>query len=326
VKPGFLKKAAGPFQHLFWKMQLDILRACPPLSGLVFEFSQGALASRRVWGRTLLRAAAQAPRAVADDWRNKRENLTVLSIVGVPVTTRCTLCCDKCLSHMPDVKEHKDVPLDEMTQQLRALFSCADHICVVILSGGEAFLHPDLDEIIGLCATSGKVGKIYVPANGTVIPDARVLAALRDANATVQISKYPTALQPKVEALKLVLRENEIDFTHNSGLTSWYDTAAPGQRQEGQAKRRFDVCTQQLYLIYTNGNLHLCSKSAALMEEGFISDTAEDYIDMRAVCPAAFPGQLRALLKKRAVLACSYCMGYTYETARVPVAAQRKGD
>jgi len=60
------------------------------------------------------------------------------------------------------------------------------------------------------------------------------------------------------------------------------------------------------------------------MEEGFLPDCGEDYIDLRTTDPAAFREQYRKLLKKRVVSACSYCLGDTYMTPQIPVAVQRE--
>jgi hypothetical protein len=126
----------------------------------------------------------------------------------------------------------------------RALLARADYIYDIELTGGEALLHPDLDEVLRLCADSGKVKHIGVQSNGTVIPAEKVLAAIKEAKATVRISDYGPALQPDVEKLKSILLEKGIRFTHSND-SFWYDIGALGQSKEGLAKRRFSVCLQR---------------------------------------------------------------------------------
>jgi len=309
--------------HWFWKTQIGILRACPPLCGVVSKLSIGAENSQGLWLKTLLKTAAQTPRAFFSHWRNKWERRVVLSRVSILVTTRCTLNCDKCMAHIPDLASHRDVPFNELNLDIQALFSCVDQIYATIITGGEAFLYPDLDKALRLCAESGKAGDISVQTNGTVIPDARILAALRETKASVKISKYSPSLQPDVDNLKLILKENNIPYTHASGAF-WRDTGRLGQPQRGSAKQRFSVCITQLCLPYTSGQLHLCAKTAFLMEKGLLSGCEEDYIDVRTTSPDAFREKLRKMLAKRTVTACSYCLGDTYKSPKIPAAVQRE--
>ncbi|MCL2123284.1 MAG: hypothetical protein FWH34_04265 [Desulfovibrionaceae bacterium] len=327
LKLTLLKKVTDPIVCLFWKVQIRILRTCPPLCGAVVKDSLGAANSFGVWMKTLLRITAQIPYALYLHWRNKRRNRVVLSRFSIAVTMRCTLNCDKCLIHIPDLELHNDVSACDLICDIQALFSCVDYIYVITLSGGEAFLHPDLDKIIQVCAESGKVGDICVQTNGTVIPGTKALAALRHAKATVQISKYSQALQPDVDTLKNILRINGICYTHLSS-SFWRDKGVFGQLQSGSEKRRFSVCIQQLCFPCINGKLFLCSESALLIEAGLIPDCQDDYIDLRSAClsPYEFRKQWEKMLKKRAVSACSYCLGITHNTRKIPVAAQRYFD
>jgi len=331
LKAAFYQKAIDPFERCFWKAQIGILRACPPLLGVVSGVSLGADKSPRVWLKTLLQATARVPGAAFRHWRNKKDNRLVLPRITVVVTTRCTLRCDKCLAHIPDLKCNRDVPVGDLTEDIRSLLSCVDIIYDVNLSGGEAFLHPGLDEIIRTFADSGKVGNLNVTTNGTVIPDTAVLAALREAKANVKISRYPCTVQPGAGRLKCILKENGIPYTHESGIF-WRDPdglafrrrmAGLGRIQEGPEKQRFSICYQQLGFPYCNGKLYLCCESALASEEGHITACEKDYVDFRAASPAASCEQIQKLLKSRVTSACAYCHGYTYKTPKVPVAVQR---
>ena len=298
-----------------------MLRRCPPLCGLVSRATFNAYQNRKLYAKALLPVAVQVPRAMRLHWRDRRENRAILPRVSIIVTTRCTLNCDKCLGHCPDM-EDRDAPASSLVQEIQSLFSCVDYIYDIILTGGETFLHPDLDRVVRACADSGKAGNISLITNGTVIPDAKVLTALRETKATVKISRYPTQLQPNVEQLKAILERNGIRYFHEVGAT-WVDTGAFGQLKDGSAERRFSLCVLKLGFVCCWGKLHRCGESAVLMEEGLIPDCEEDYIDLRDTSPAVFREQMRRLLKKTSVSACSYCLGQTYKTLKIPVAVQR---
>ncbi|MDR2695231.1 MAG: hypothetical protein LBC79_02475 [Deltaproteobacteria bacterium] len=323
MKPPLFRKAIDPFLYLFWASQISIMSACPPLHGVTIQNGMNAERSPALWIKTLLRVAVRAPRAVCRHLRDIKEDRVVLPRVSVGVTTRCTLNCDKCVAHIPDVQTHADVPADEMIRDLQALFACADCIYDLNLSGGETFLHPDLADILRFCAASGKADKIDVSTNGTVMPGAKALAALRETKATVRISDYGPALQPDVEKLKELLKENGITYIHVAG-NYWYDTGEFAQPQAGSAKRRFLVCAQRVGFPFFNGKLNVCSYALALEEGGTDVPGLEDgFIDLRRTDPAAFREQWRQLRKRRVISACAYCAGCSYKSPRVPVAIQR---
>ena len=317
------RKAFDPFLRLFWRTQIGILSACPPMLGVVIKHSLTACYSPKLWLKTLLKLALHTPQALLLHWDNKRRRRTVLGRVSIVVTTRCTLRCDKCFAHVPDLKQCRDLPVSVLLEDIQNLFSCVDYIYAIVISGGEAFLHPNLDEIIRACASSGKTDDISVQSNGTLIPNAKVLAALAETNTTVKISNYPKKLQPNVKQLKAVLKENGIHYTHESG-TSWRDLGPFGQRQKGSGKKRFSACVLRMCVPVLNGKIHLCAQSSILMEEGFIQDCPEEYINLRTTKPAEFRQQWNKLQNHRVISACSYCAG-AYESPVVPVAEQREG-
>jgi len=317
------EKARSCLGHCFWKAQISALRACPPLCGAVSEASLGVYRSRGAWTKTLFHAVRGAPRIAARHYSNKRRGRIELARVGVVLTTRCTLRCDKCMAHIPDLKRREDIPTDDLLRDIRSLLARVDHIYDVFLTGGEAFLHPGLAQIMRLCAASGKVGRVAVLTNGTILPGAALLAALRETKTIVKIGNYPRALQPEAEGLKALLRDGGISFTHESSAY-WRDMGPPGQPQAGSARRRFGVCPEQLCLPLLNGRLYLCGTPAISSEGGFLPLCEDDRIDLRASDPALFREQLRALLRRRELSACACCAGNTYQTPRVPVAAQRE--
>jgi len=317
------KKPAGRFEQLFAKAQINIIHLCPPLCGIVPEKTFSAYQNHGLYLKRSLSLAAQVPRAIVRHWRDKWEKRVVLPRICIIVTTRCTLRCDKCCFHISDLRSHQDLPADELLADIRALLSRVDYIYDFCISGGEPFLHPDLDQVIRACAASGKAGIIKVLTNGTVIPDAKTLRALRDANARVNISDYPDAPHPDRENIKAVLKENKIDhYVLPVDDTYWTDKDSFGPLKAGDPELRYSGCIFRLSYIYMTGQLHPCSPCAALVHDGRIPAREEDFIDLRAADPAAFRAQLKGLQKKKALSACAYCLGNGSEY-RVRAGVQR---
>ncbi|MDR0530882.1 MAG: radical SAM protein [Oscillospiraceae bacterium] len=312
-----------PLEYWFWRAQIGILCACPRLRGILVRLGKNADRSRKLWLKTFFRFAVRAPWALALHCADKIKKRVILPRISVLITTRCTLNCDKCIAHIPDYQQHEDVPLSRVLQDLRALFSCVERIYDLNFAGGEPMLHPDLDVMLRACAASGKVETINILTNGTVIPEEKVFAALRETNAVVRIGRYGDSLQPKAEELKRRLKEHGIRVMHEA-IAFWFDMSDLGRLQEGAAKKRFGLCAERLSLPCYNGELHLCSSSCLLMGQGLIPVCKEEYFDLRTISPASFLEQWNRLRKKRVLSSCANCPGRTYQTPRVPVAEQRK--
>jgi len=315
MKTALPKRPAGFLSRLFWKQVIRFMRACP------IERDSSSVLAHKSRIRGLLRLAAGTPRAVALHWRDKIKKRVVLGQVGLIVTTRCTLNCDKCMAHIPDLRRKNDMPAHELLADIQALFSRVDYVYDFCIGGGEPFLHPDLDLILRACADSGKAGSLSLITNGTVFPDAKTLSALRETNTRVDFSRYQPALQPDFEKIQAVLEENGV--CHSVLPDYWVDSDSFGELKEGSPARRFGGCFSRLYYIYMSGQLHLCLQSAFLAYDGRIADCGEDYVDLRAVSPAAFPGELGRLNRRNAVSACSYCLGKPYGAPKIPAAVQR---
>ena len=315
-----IRKAADPFIRWFWMLQIYVLRTIPPFLGMISRISMNATRSRRAWLITLFRAALLVPQALFQHLNNVRKKRIVIARMSIGITTHCTLSCDKCIAHIPDMP-HKHIPREDLLADMRFLLSCVDFIYDMNLSGGEAFLHPHLDEVIRLLVDSDKVGDVNVTSNGTVMPSEKILSALREGKIAVKISRYKPELQPNVEKLKDLLRAWEIPYIHDvEGF--WYDAGDLNHPLTGSAKKRFRVCTHQLCMPYFDGKLHLCAESFYFLHK-YPEKCAGDYIDLRTVSAEDFRAQFRALSKRNVISACEYCAGFTYQTPKIPRAEQR---
>lgn len=314
------KRHLDPFARLIWRAQISILRACPSLCGMVVD---GTFHSQKNRIRSLLLLGREIPRALILHLRDKCKKRIVLGQLVFGITTRCKLNCDKCISHVPDLKCRKDTPTNQLLADIQTLFSSVDYIYDLCFGGGEPMLHPDLDLILRACSASEKTGTIKVLTSGTVIPDEKLLAALRETKARVNISDYPNAPQPDMERIKAVLAENGICYSVYPAVDSWVDTDSFGQLKKGLPTRRFRDCILRLYYVYMAGQLHLCCQSAIMAYDGRIPDCKEDYINLQTTNPVGFREQFKKLNQKNCVSACSYCLGQSYHSPKIPPAMQR---
>jgi len=300
-----------------------LLRKCPPLYGIVCNFGLNAANSTRLWLKAVFWLALHTPGALLQHLRNKLRGRVVLSRVSLFPTTLCTLNCTQCITRGPHLHSREHVPFDVFVQDMAALFTCIDKVYALVFSGGEALLHPQLADILRLCASYGKAEQINLQTNGTVMPNDDVLAALKETSTVVKISRYPAALQPDVEQFKALLARHGIVHWHDNG-EHWLDFGPFGQPQSGDPKQRFRVCVQTVSAPLYHGKYHLCCESATLMQQGHIADCPQDYIDLRAIAPHEFAAQWKQLQKRRCLSACAYCQGHTYHSPKIPIAQQEE--
>ena len=94
------------------------------------------------------------------------------------ITTACTLNCKQCVSLVPHFKGKGivgHISLEQIRQEIAAVFQIYDHIEDVTISGGEPLLHPNLSEIVSYCMSFEKQFVVIplsqpekVPAYGTL--------------------------------------------------------------------------------------------------------------------------------------------------------------
>ena len=318
------QKIISPFLYIFWMFQIRILLAFPLLVGSISVVSDNAAVSSKTWLQKFCFLLKKLPETMLKHYHSKREGYVILPRVGVPVTLRCTLNCDKCDAHIPDIVNPTDINVDRLIDELELFFSQVDYVSCMVFTGGEAFLHPHLDRILRFCAETNKVGNIRLQTNGTLLPTNKELfAVLKDKNITVMITDYGRHLQPNVDKLKNILLNKGIAFTH-TGTAFWCDTGEFCKKQEGSAKRRYRTCTQRLFMTYFDGKLYPCCKSNISIEYGGLKDCDEDFISLNEVEPYKIAEYLKKLRKKPVLHSCSYCLGTTYNSPRIPVAVQRK--
>jgi molybdenum cofactor biosynthesis enzyme MoaA len=104
----------------------------------------------------------------------------IANAIGNMLTTRCTLRCKNCNAAIPYHKTYNDIDTGVIMKSLRRIFEIFDYVDELGLYGGEALLHPDIDEIIRECGNySSKFGFLRLMTNGTIIPKQATLEELK---------------------------------------------------------------------------------------------------------------------------------------------------
>lgn len=238
------------------------------------------------------------------------DNIFCFPKFSFQITTKCTLSCKDCRALIPYVKERWDVPLDELKEEMKVLFSNVDMIGSVEMIGGETLIYPNLAEAIEYASSFDSVSSIRITTNCTVIPNDEVLKSLSNRKVIVQLSDY--GILSQMAKLVEVLERYNINFEIEK-YELWEDCGPVQDNQfsEEQIKDYFRVCTWsndhvKLCYIVSHGKIWSCPRSARIFELGY--SVEEDAIDISSITEK---DEIRSVLleisNRDRAKACNFC-------------------
>jgi organic radical activating enzyme len=231
----------------------------------------------------------------------------VIPYLELCVTPRCTLRCRHCANLMQYYPSElsKDYPLEKLCASLENFIACVDSIISLRILGGEPLLHKGLPALLRYARGSGKVGRISVVTNGTLLPDDDTLLAMKETRAVMYISNYGDHSR-KLDTLCKLLGNEGICFQTETVLT-W--------RLHGFS--RYGYTVDEVRDVYTgcdvpcktlvNGELHICPRSAHGTALGVIEKRDADYVDIFSGNISERKRKIRALYDIDYVEACFFC-------------------
>ncbi|SMC83716.1 radical SAM protein [Papillibacter cinnamivorans] len=261
---------------------------------------------------------------IKNPWILKRSPL-ILPYIEMPVTTRCTLRCEKCANLMQWYRRPEDVECPDLIRYFNRLVSVVDYTVAFTFLGGEPLLYPRLGELLEHAVYCDKIGIVKVTTNGTILPtEERLLAILAHPKVFVEISDYGDLSRRKSELISL-FEKRRIRYVFFRAQENWYDFGGMEfrAREETALRKQFALCAAGCRSYY-RGRLHWCPRSGHGMELGFIPDTPGDYVDL--MDPDLSTGELRikirAFCSLDGITACNYCDKGTDLFLPVPAAVQ----
>jgi len=250
------------------------------------------------------------------------KNKVHLPRLAVVITTRCNLNCKLCSVGIPAQKEAYHIDLEDLKKQLDFLFSIADKVDSLELTGGEPFLHADLPLMIeAYMQYKDRFKQWLIVTNGTIPPSGRLIETMKKHkdNGIVHISDYniyPEKVRHFIQKLNETGIRYRVDkyYGNNQYQGGWVDPGemAPRGRSKEALSDVFSNCglvkNGGCWRIY-KGKLHLCTRSCRCADEGF--DFPQDYVDLLDTTAAAQSKveKLHSILSGSYIMACDYCNG-----------------
>ena len=264
----------------------------------------------------------------------KNANALVIDTLSISISQRCSLRCRDCLACMQYYQSPADYSLEANIKTFDQFMQKVDFVKEFGIFGGEPFLYGDkLAEFImhaKLQMLAGKIGRMTISTNATIIPDKKTREALKSANVLVNISDYGK-YSKKVNELVAILEADDIVFKLLRER-EWYPMCKiiDGEAVSDSAvQKRFAEC--EVYCrVLQNGKFFNCSFLAAAYNLKALPGNLENYYvdlmdesvskeDIRNYLAVVANGHLRGWYT-----GCRWCSGYSFQREPIEKAIQTK--
>lgn len=202
------------------------------------------------------------------------------------ISTECNLQCQHCNNYTPLIFTNKTYDIEEYKSDLDNLLKRVNSIQYFSISGGEPFLNKDLDKFIEYTVSKSKIKNVIVLTNGTLLPNNRVIKAMKKNKFKLYISNYTkTQLMDKtvLRTKKLInlCKKNKINYLFDENQ-EWYITT------ECNRNNRSPKILKDIYSKCLNPNLSCfkglispCSKATSIKLLDLFEIPEEQYINLK---------------------------------------------
>lgn len=245
-----------------------------------------------------------------------------LPMVNLSPTMKCNLKCRLCGVLVPQYDYRPQMTAEEFSTTLRALFSIADNVGKLQITGGEPLLHPKLSDILSECfCYESQFEELWLFTNCAVPINQNVIKILYKYKYKVLIHASDYGVKPEVTGEVIeTLKKNSIPYRYlkyygtdqyADGWVDQGDFVAHG-RPALELKEIFSNCphvTRGGSWYIRNGQMHWCGRSIRGVEVGKIPPCEDDYMDIMNGTIEFRRKKLQSLMKAEYITACDYCNG-----------------
>jgi hypothetical protein len=234
----------------------------------------------------------------------------------MPITTRCNLHCRDCANLIPFFPHPVDFDINRLTKDADDFLVNVDRVHRFIIMGGETFLYRELYRLVSYLIQQNKISLVHIFTNGSIIPGPDILQLLQHRKILVTISSFPVEVSPNKLCFIATMEANHINYRVEYNL--WRDLGGFNPAVDSNTevlKHRFANCRSKVCHNFSNGEYHLCPRSIHGERLGQFSPDESDRVIFRdRKNPQVLRKELRELLHKEYITACSKCTGIYEET------------
>lgn len=260
------------------------------------------------------------------------QNLTVL------LTSKCTLKCKLCATYAPLKKLPCHYPSNIVIKSVARYFECIDMVNLFTLSGGEPFLHPELDILLSdFQQYENRLNKFEIITNGTVLPDNSILELLKFSDKVdILIDDYGPTISVNVRKLTEQLDRFCIHYRvrkyygEDAHLGGWLNISdfSEKARSPKEIEELFSQCmyttTFKNHIFIINGTAHMCYVNHQLLD--FIDEKGDEYVNLvnESITANELRSRLLNLRNRKYLSVCENCNGFLVDGKRYAPAEQMK--
>ena len=257
------------------------------------------------------------------------KGLLNIKSLDVQVTERCSLKCKDCSNLMQYYTNPQNSELTIMLKSIDRFIECVNKVYEFRVLGGDPFMNKELHKVINHLVNYDKVQKIAIYTNARFVPTGENIECLKNEKVVVDISNYGL-LDPKkkkVDEFIKVLETKKIKYSV-ALVNNWQDCGRITKfqkRSKEELYRVFNNCCNSDLLSLLHGKLYRCPFSANAVNLNAIPHEKTDVVDL---FDENIPiEELKIKIKeltydKKSLMACNYCNGRDYQTARIDAAIQ----
>lgn len=248
----------------------------------------------------------------------------VIPVLEYVVTTRCTMNCKNCNTLVPYFSNETHInPVDFLTfkNDVDKLLEAVDSITLFGFVGGEPLLDKDLPEMLEYACKQRKIKHIFIATNCTIIPDERLLKALKHPKVGVQISNYThvknikggiTAKHYEVKELLLgngVWVSNPHEPSHQSNWQTMPKMYTDTQENLDELIKNYKSCYGRFCYMFAKGLILQCTACVYMAFNLELTDNVKkEIVDVRnSHSSKELTRDIIAFLSKPYSQFCHYC-------------------
>ncbi|WP_271811978.1 radical SAM protein [Clostridium beijerinckii] len=250
--------------------------------------------------------------------KSEQENsLHTFSITFI-VNSRCSLGCKCCTSYMNAYpkEKRKDVPLEQICEDIDKFFDAMDSVGTVTVMGGEPFMHPDLSKIIQKLLSKKNFGVVSIATSGTYPIKEEQLEGLNDKRLNISFSNYEQSITENQKKMFYknveMVKDAGISYTVGVVMPEWsipstlYDL---GNSEEIMIRKKRGCIQPPRCMQVKNGKLHPCDFGTAVYSLG-IADYEMDYVDIKnSNSKEELKEKIRNYIDQPYYRTCGHCVG-----------------
>jgi organic radical activating enzyme len=246
--------------------------------------------------------------------------------LDIQVTEKCTMKCLDCSNLMQYYSDPKDIPIEEVIENLSLLLNSIDKLADARVIGGEPFLNKSLYKLIDVLVNSEKVDHITIYSNATFVPSKETLQSMSKVKKLhVEFTDYGV-LSKGIAKLPDVLKQWDIPYFFHKPQ-NWTDSSRIFNKElsDDELSQMFEACCVNDALTLLGNRLYHCPFSANLYNISAIDPVATDWIDMNQIDGVNFRTKIKNFYYGQPFLnACRYCAGRDFQQQQVTPAIQVK--